>query len=130
MSLINHNHKWEVVWAIGDRAVRRCMEQDCGIFESLVLDLSDNTAEPFKWVPGNLWMDEAPIFIVTNTYEEYQEAATLISRNIGITNITRLDTVSKVQGISHPTILFFGTWYDSDIIRDPAFTYLLNRSVE
>ena len=125
-----HHHKWEVVWAIGDRAVRRCMEQDCGEFESLVLDLSDHTEEPYIWVPGNLWMDLAPIFIVTNTFEEYQEAATIIAKNVGITNITRLDSMSKMQGILRPTILFFGTWYESDIVRDPAFTYLLNRSME
>jgi hypothetical protein len=127
---MRHDHNWDLVWGIGDRAVRRCAEPDCGIFESLVLDLSDHTDNPYKWVPGNLWMDEAPIFIVTNTFEEYQAAASLIAKNVGIVNIARLDSSLKVQGILHPTILFFGSWWESDIVRDPAFTHIINRSME
>jgi hypothetical protein len=130
MSSLKHNHNWDLIWSIGDRAVRRCVEPDCGIFESLAMDYADHSDNPYKWVPGNLWMDLAPIFIVTDTYEEYQEAASLVARNVGQTNIVNLDSVTKLQGIIRPTILFFGAWWESTIIRDPAFTYVLNRTME
>ena len=130
MSSLRHEHNWEVIYRVGDRAVRRCVETNCGAFESLALDYSDRSTEPYKWVPGNLWMDLAPIFIVTDSYEAYQEVAGRIMREVGTTEIARLDSTQKLQGIPHPTILFYGNWFEADVIRDPAFTYILNRSME
>jgi hypothetical protein len=124
-----HEHDWRLVYSVFDRQVRHCADPKCDAWESLVADLNKKDGSMFSWVPGNLWMHRDMLFVVTGTYEEFQEIASALHKSVD-EDIIRLQSISQLEIIEHlpskPAILVWGTWYEDPIVHDPRFAYLLN----
>ena len=123
---MSHTHDWDLVYSVMGRQVRHCKDIKCDAWESMVLDWNSG----WQWVPGNLWMHSDTIYIVSGTFQEFQEAATSLVHG-GIKNIVRLESLTQLMTIditiNRPAILVWGTWYESPLVRDPQFAYLLNQ---